>query len=168
MTDMLLQMKLDKLRKGEPLSSIKNITIDSLMLSFCRILGSDIENAKKVRQIIEYRFIKTKVLNIFNMVAMLMLILCPFIFQIFVDQVNTSQIHNALIVCLSGSVFFMIQELIQMKGQGWKYFLDVVNWVDILLHPLLLSYIFLRMGDDTLQVDPRKIPKTLSGNRILN
>ena len=112
MTDMILQMKIDKLRKGKSLKSIKNITIDSLMLSFCRILGSDIENAKKVRQIIEYRFIKTKILNIFNMVAMLMLIVFPFIFQIFVDQKNTTQIHNSLIVCLSGSVFFMIQELI--------------------------------------------------------
>ena len=77
MRDILLRMKIDQIRKGEPLQNL-DISIDSLMVDFCKLLGSDIENSKKVRQIIDYRFISTKILNISNMFALLMLMMIPF------------------------------------------------------------------------------------------
>ena len=43
-----------------------------------------------------------------------------------------------------------------------------MNWVDILLHPLLICYIVLRLSDDKLQVDPTKISKTLDIDKMLN
>ena len=62
----------------------------------------------------------------------------------------------------------MTQELIQFKRQGFKYFTDIVNWVDIFLHPLLIWYAILRLSDDKLQVDPTKISKILDMDKMMN
>ena len=91
------------------------------------------------------------------MLAMIGLMVVPFLSQLFCDQADKLIILQYLITCLSGSMFFVIQEIIQMKGYRWKYLLDIVNLVDILLHPFLAWYIFFRITDELIQVNPLNI-----------
>ena len=116
---LILKMKVDQIRKKEDLSKMETITIDSAMAGILKDNGSEIEQFKPVRQIIDFRSILTKKVNLINMAAMISLIVVPFLLQLFCDQADKVNILHCLITCFSGSVFFFTQEIIQMKGYGW-------------------------------------------------
>ena len=122
----------------------------------------ELEHFKEARRIIDFRFIQTKNLSVLNMVAMIGLIIIPFLIQLFCDQDDKLIILYSLITCFSGSMFFLIQEIIQMKGYKWRYLRDVVNAVDILLHPLLAWYIFFRITDEIIKANPLDIKEMLN------
>ena len=76
----------------------------------------------------------------------------PFIFHLYVD--DTAHQRYCLIACVITSVPFIFIEMVQIQGYGLCYFLDSVNWIEVILQPLFIAYAYTRLTHPNLKVLP--------------
>ena len=103
----------------------------------------------------------TKIFNYVNLLLVICLNVIPFFVVTNLTQKIEASIWTCLILQFVGSGIFMLQEFIQLRTLGFKYFGEVVNWVDILLHSMIFTFSYLLINYPELQFDPTNISTEL-------
>jgi hypothetical protein len=101
--------------------------------------GKDIDEQCEIQNLIDDMYLKNVWIIKCQFYMFIFGFMCPFLLQV-IKKDDSQYVIIMITICLVSQSIFMLQELRQIQIQGYIYFTDVMNFMQIMIFGLFIWY----------------------------